>query len=218
MISETIPATSPRGHGFDLLPPYQSHGSTGLAANDLLSPMVQNLQPRRGPAGAGMPAWLSPAPGRNMPCSRGAREALKPISPISLSISQLSPICPSKAMGWTPQTHPRSPRHQCQCTSSLPSWCHSGGPLIAGGPIAVGPPVPSSCCVRSRGCLHGNGVRSVVRVAMYTWTAVGLPQIKMMMKYLAGPGVHWGSPIPGQAWGPHLQGLKGEVPNSGCRG
>lgn len=113
---------------------------------------------------------------------------------------------------------PPSPRHRCQCTSSPPSWCHSGGPLIAGGPIAVGPPVPSSCCVRSRGCLHGNGVRSVVRVAMYTWTAVGLPQIKMMMKYLAGPGVHWGSPIPGQAWGPHLQGLKGEVPDSGCRG
>ena len=48
MIGETVPATSPRAHSFNQLLPCQSHGSTGLAANDLLSPMVQRSPAQEG--------------------------------------------------------------------------------------------------------------------------------------------------------------------------
>lgn len=75
-----------------------------------------------------------------------------------------------------PNTTPSS-RHWCQCWGTPESW----GTSFAA-------PALSSCCVRSCGCLHGNGVRSVAHVAVYTWTAVGLPQIKMVMKYLS-----WGA-------------------------
>lgn len=221
MISETVPATSPRGCSFDPLPPCQSHGSTGLAANDLLSPMVQ-MSPAQEGTRRGWDA--SPA----VPNSReeysmqpkGTRGSETPHSPRCL-LAQLCSFPKGCGMEQEPQNTLPSLRHWCQCASTPPSRCHAGGPPRAEEPHSHGSPcpepAPSSCCVCSHGCLHGNGVCSVARVAMYTWTAVGLPQIKMM-KYSAGPGVHQGSPIPSHAQGPHLRGLQWEVLNLGCWG
>lgn len=93
---------------------------------------------------------------------------------------------------WVPK-HPAEP---ALCCRTPKSWgIPSPGDRQ---PSASSSPTPRR--VRRRGCLHGNGnVRSVARVAVYTRAAVGLPQIKMVMKYLAGPGVHQGSSVPRQS-------------------
>lgn len=80
----------------------------------------KGLQPRRGPAGAGMPARLSPAPGRNTPCSRGALEALKPRIP--LDVSRLSPIHPPKAAGWSGSPQTPQPQAPVPCWGTPESW------------------------------------------------------------------------------------------------
>lgn len=165
----------------------------------------KGLQPRRGPAGAGTPAQLSPAPRRNTLCSQGALKALTPLVPLAIS-------CFSPFVHQGLQDGAGAPKHPLQLQA--PVWVPkhpAESALRWGTPKSWGIPSPGDRqpgagssptprCVRRRGCLHGNGnVRSVVRVAVYTRAAVGLPQIKMVMKYLAGPGVHQGSPIPSQS-------------------
>lgn len=153
MISEMVPATSPWGHSFHPLLQCQSHSSMGLAANDLLSTMVQRSPAQEwtcrgwdtGPAVPSSPEEYTMQP-------RGTQGSDTPRPPCCLL---LQPIGPLKAAGWTgsPQTPPSSCRHQYGCPSTLLSQHCAAGPPKAGeshpqgipSPVPAPAPLPTVC-------------------------------------------------------------------------